>query len=99
MRPPLFIGFVFALALAAPAALAQTPTSNPPAAADNGAKQVVAKDPDEIVCVRQPAMDSRIPGPKECHTRRVWDQMSEDARRNTQDYQNRSNQGATMRGG
>jgi len=60
--------------------------------------KVAAKDPDRIVCRSEEATGSRIPS-KVCHTAREWDQMREDARKNTQDFQDRGNTTTSMRGG
>lgn len=90
------------LSLAAMSAWAQTdpgqpqtapPAAVPPAAAAtsvSGVRVTAGKNPDAIVCVHHDQAGSRIPGPTECHARRVWDQMSESARQETQDVQQRS---------
>jgi hypothetical protein len=99
MRALSLISAAVLISLGSAPAWAQTPAPN---TANTGAPATVpkpAKDPEEIVCIRQAEIGSRIPGPKECHTRRVWDQMSQDARDNAQDLQNRSGTLAQQKGG
>jgi hypothetical protein len=72
-----------ALLAAATAAWAQAdqPASKPEVSPAAREATVSAKrDPDAVVCVSRQKMGSRIPGKKECHTLRVWDQMTDDAR-------------------
>jgi hypothetical protein len=80
------------LGLATPA-WAQTDAGQPQAAAATavaGVKVTAGKDPEAIVCVHHDPAGTRIPGPTECHPRRVWDQLTEAARQETQDVQQRS---------
>ena len=99
MRTAPLIAAAF-MALAATSSWAQTDTSKPQTGASvPPVKVTAARDPDEIVCVRREEEGSRIPGAKECHTRRIWDQMSEDARQQTQDIQQRNQTMTTMKGG
>jgi hypothetical protein len=49
-------------------------------------------DPDAVVSIRHQQMGSRIPGKVECHTARVWDQMTDDARRTLEGLQRRTMQ-------
>jgi hypothetical protein len=73
-----------ALLVAATAAWAQDqakPAGKPEASpASREATSSAKGDPDAVVCISHQKMGSRIPGKKECHTRRVWDQMTDDAR-------------------
>jgi hypothetical protein len=91
------------ISLAALIALGSAPawsqTSPPKTAASMTVPPKPAKDPDEIICIHHEEMGSRIPGPKECHARRVWDQMSQDAHDRVQDLQIRSGQLAQQKGG
>ena len=100
MRSLSSIGLVALIAFGSTPVWAQS--SGPPA--PNASPVTVppvkpAKDPEEVVCVRQEEVGSRVPGPKECHTRRVWDQMTQDARDNVQDLQMRRQMGAQQKGG
>jgi hypothetical protein len=49
-------------------------------------------DPEEVVCISQQKLGSRIPGKRECHTLRVWNQMADDGRRVLEDLQRRTMQ-------
>jgi len=77
---PLFLSVVPGLASADSAPQPASPTA--PAAP---AKPAKTSDADQIVCVSQPVLNSRIPGPRECHTRKVWAEMAEDARSELRD--------------
>jgi hypothetical protein len=64
-------GIAMAQGTAAPAA---TPA---PAPAAQAAPQ---DDPNEIICHEgQPELGSRFPGPRQCHTRKEWDQIKRDS--------------------
>jgi len=93
MRSLPMIGVAAIIALSSSLAWAQSPQQN------SNAAPAKTADPDEVICVHHTDPGTRIPGPKECHTRRVWDQMSNDARQNTQDLQNRSGTLSTTKGG
>jgi hypothetical protein len=64
--------------ISSPTALAQAtaPATNPavvPQAAP-------ADDPNEVICrPGEPQLGSRFPGPRQCHTRREWDQIKRDS--------------------
>jgi hypothetical protein len=90
MRSLSLVGLAVVVALGASSAWAQTGAQTQAAPAAGDAKKVAVKDPDEVICIHQTSMDSRIPGPAVCHTRRVWDALSDQARRDTQDLQQRS---------
>jgi hypothetical protein len=55
-------------------------------------------DPDQVICKREEVTGSRLGGPKECHTRRDWDQMATDARDSTSSFQQRSGQTSPLAG-
>jgi hypothetical protein len=99
MRTLSLIGVAVLAALGSSPAWAQSSSPSAQAPAADAPKKVIAKDPEEVVCIRQELPGSRVPGPKECHTRRVWDQISQDARDNAQDLQMRSGQLQTQKGG
>jgi hypothetical protein len=88
MRPLFLVGFAALVVMGSSPAWSQTGASTPATPPTGAAKKTA--NPDEVICVHHTDIDSRIPGPAECHTRRVWDEMSEQARRNTQDIQTRS---------
>jgi hypothetical protein len=90
MRSLALVGFVVVVALGASSAWAQTDTKTQVATPAGDAKKVAVKNPDEVICIHQTSIDSRIPGPAVCRTRRVWDALSDQARRDTQDLQQRS---------
>jgi hypothetical protein len=46
--------------------------------ADDGRKK---DDPDRIICKSPDVTGSRLPGKKICHTKREWDDISEEARK------------------
>jgi hypothetical protein len=71
-----------ALLAAATAAWAQADQAKPVSKPEASREQTASAkgDPDEVVCISHQQMGSRIPGKKECHTLRVWDQMTDDAR-------------------
>lgn len=53
------------------------------------------EDPNEIVCRPGHAVTgTRIPGPRECHTRRDWDQMRKDSQQQLSTYQEQGLLGA-----
>jgi len=57
------------------------PVNKPEASPASQEKAASTKDdPDEVVCISHQETASRIPGKKECHPLRVWDQMTDDAR-------------------
>lgn len=61
--------------LMSPAIYAQTTT--PAAQAPQAAP---ADDPNEVICrAGEPIIGSRFPGPRQCHTRREWDQIKRDS--------------------
>ena len=100
MRPLFLIALAACVAAGSSPAWSQTDTKTqvaPPTVGD--VKKVAVKDPDEIVCIHQTSIESRIPGKPECHTRRDWDAMSDAAHRTTQDMQQRGATTTTMRGG
>jgi hypothetical protein len=100
MRSLSLVGAVVLISLGSGLAWAQTAPSAPnTSSAVTVPPAKPAKDPDEVICVRQEEIGSRVPGPKECHTRRQWDQMSQDARDNAQDLQMRRQMGAQQKGG
>ena len=79
-RPWLAAALVIGLfAPAAPAFADQAP-NNTGAPSNSDAKTPPAGSQDEIVCKREEVTGSRLGGHKECHPRRVWEQMSADAR-------------------
>jgi hypothetical protein len=54
-------------------------------------KTAAAQDPgDQVVCMEYGQGASRIPGKKVCHTRRVWDQLTQNAREDTESLQRSS---------
>ncbi|HEY2709507.1 MAG TPA: hypothetical protein VGI95_15770 [Caulobacteraceae bacterium] len=57
---------------AEPPAHAAAAAAPPPAAVVTPTRQVAANDPDQMVCIRAENTGSRLPGPKECHTRVEW---------------------------
>jgi hypothetical protein len=84
-----------ALLVSATAAWAQADQAKPvnkPEPASREQTAAAKSDPDEVVCISHQQMGSRIPGKKECHTLRVWDQMTDDARRMLEDLQRRTMQ-------
>ena len=72
------------LALAATAALAQgpSPSSDAPTARSRG-----AGDPNQIVCVRQNAIGSRIAPRRVCRTRAEWKQHQAEFKREVESAQ------------
>jgi hypothetical protein len=90
MRTAVIVAAV--LGLAATSAWAQSDADKPHAATPvvSGVKVTGNKDPETIVCVHHDPSGSRIPGPTECHPRRVWDQMAADARDQARGIQQRS---------
>jgi hypothetical protein len=63
------------------------------AAADEN-KPDHANDQDRIICKSgNPPVGSRLPGPRECHTKAQWDEMQRASREATQDTQKRMLQG------
>jgi hypothetical protein len=60
-------------------------TTSPPA------PQAASRDdPDTVVCrAGQKPVGSMLPGPRVCHTKREWNQIQEQARRNLEMQQNR----------
>ncbi len=81
MRRSLLSGFAaLAWTLGAGVALADStpqPGGSPQTApaATQAAANKGPGDPDQIICRRQEVTGSRLPGPKECHTRAEWAQM------------------------
>jgi hypothetical protein len=73
------------------------------AASGGGATATPAKntppDPNQVICKREEVTGSRLGGPKECHTRHDWDQMSIDAREGVSNVQNRGQDTTPLRGG
>lgn len=61
------------------AAWAQQTTA--PAPTPDAAPQAApANDPNEVICrTGQPQLGSRFPGPRQCHTRKEWDQIRRDS--------------------
>ena len=57
---------------------AQTaPTVSAPQATQQSAP---TEDPNEVICrAGEPILGSRFPGPRQCHTRREWDQIKRDS--------------------
>jgi hypothetical protein len=88
MRPLVLVGLAAFVVLGSSPAWSQTGAQTQVAPSAGGLKKVA--NPDEVICVHHTDIDSRIPGPAECHTRRIWDEMSDQARRNAQDLQSRS---------
>jgi hypothetical protein len=88
MRPLFLIGLAAIAVLGSSPAWSQADPKTE--AAPAGVKKVAVKDPDEVVCVHETSIDSRIPGKAVCHTRRVWDEISDQARHDAQDLQTRS---------
>ena len=79
MRNSVVIGlFLGGLLMSTTAGFAQqaapaTPTTTPDAAAP-------ADDPNEVVCkAGVPTVGSRFAGPRQCHTRKEWDQIRRDS--------------------
>jgi hypothetical protein len=90
MRSLSLVGFAVVVALGASPVWAQTDTKTQVTPPAGDVKKVAVKNPDEVICIHQTSIDSRIPGPAVCRTRRVWDAMSDQARRDAQDLQQRS---------
>jgi hypothetical protein len=58
------------------------PVDKPEASPASRVTTASAKDdPDVVVCINHPQLGSRIPGKKECRTRRDWDRITDDSRR------------------
>ena len=96
MRPLFLVGLAALAVMGSSPAWSQgtqTQATQPAGAAKKG------PNPDEVICVHHTEIGSRIPGPAECHTRRVWDEMSDAARRDAQDMQQRSVTLSTQKGG
>ena len=76
---------LFALAigglLLSPLAMAQQAAPDAtPAATPAAAPQAPAEDPNEVICrTGEPILGSRFPGPRQCHTRKEWDQIKRDS--------------------
>jgi hypothetical protein len=51
-----------------------------------------------MICKHSEIVGSRIPGPRECHTRRDWAQMSNDGRDAVGDMQNRGQTMSPLKG-
>ena len=82
MRSKPWLAAALALGLLAPAAapaFADQASTNT-GAASSDAKAPPAHGEDEIICKREEVTGSRLGGHKECHPRRVWEQISADAR-------------------
>jgi hypothetical protein len=90
MRKFSLASLVVAVAFGSSMAWAQTDPKAQDAPPSVDAKKMPVKDPEEVICIRQQQIGSRVPGPSECHSRRVWDEMSDQAHRNAQDLQRRS---------
>jgi hypothetical protein len=69
---------VAALLMSSAVSYAQTTPSAAPQATQQSAAP--ADDPNEVVCrAGEPIIGSRFPGPRQCHTRREWDQIKRDS--------------------
>ena len=68
-----------------------TPATNPP-------PKTTTPDPDQVICKREDVIGSRLGGPKECHSRRDWDEMAAQARDETSGFQQRSGQTSPLAG-
>jgi hypothetical protein len=65
------VGVAIAQGAAAPAAAPATAPATQPSPQE---------DPNEIICREgQPELGSRFPGPRQCHTRKEWDQIKRDS--------------------
>jgi hypothetical protein len=67
------VSIACALAMAAPAHSADTPTTAQPAATPAAPK---GQDPNQVICKRDGEIGSRLGGDKECHTRAQWEQVA-----------------------
>lgn len=69
---------VIGTVLLSPMALAQQAPATAPNAAPQASTPV--DDPNEIICrAGEPQLGSRFPGPRQCHTRKEWDQIRKDS--------------------
>jgi len=87
-------GALLTVAAASSAGAEQTQPDSKPEATSSPASQTktaAAKSADDqVVCVEYAQQATRIPGRKVCHTRRVWDQLTQDAREDTESVQRSS---------
>lgn len=61
-----------------------------PATGNGQPQDTSASDSDRIICKAGTApTGSRLPGPRECHTKRVWDDIQRQSQDALQDKQNR----------
>ena len=82
---------VGAALLGIPAVAAADPAATAPIGAAVAPSEPPKLDPrDEVVCVRQDMTGSRLQAHKVCHTRRQWDQLSADERKDFQDFMDRA---------
>jgi hypothetical protein len=59
-------------------AIAFAQQATPPAVQPQA--QAPADDPNEMICrAGEPVTGSRFPGPRQCHTRKEWDQIRRDS--------------------
>jgi len=87
---PILAAVLLTTATAAWAQAAQTKPVKHPGAAPAARVKTAADKADSdavVVCIHHQQLGSRIPGKKECHTLRVWNQMTDDARRTVEDLQ------------
>jgi hypothetical protein len=68
-----------ALSFGLAAYAADDPASTPKASATTGAPKG-KDDPDRVICKGQQVTGSAIPKAKVCHTKREWDEISEQSR-------------------
>jgi len=85
MRSLSLVGLAALIALGASPVWAQTDTKTQITSTTVSTKKAV--NPDEVICVHHNDIESRIPGPAECHPRHVWDEMAEAAHRDAQNMQ------------
>ncbi len=79
----------FAEEQAAPAPADGQAAAQQPAEAT--AEQPPAEDPDEVICKKLPAeTGTRLGKRKECHTRKEWDQIADEARQATEEAQTKN---------
>ena len=83
------------LSIASPVSAEETPaqpmTPAQPAATDTAQQPATpAEDPNEVICKKlPPETGTRLArAKKECHTRREWEEMAEEAKQSTEKAQN-----------
>lgn len=93
MRVPIYAIMALAAALVGPSyASAET-------VKESHLGKTSAGDPEDIICESgKPLVGSRLPGPRICHTRKVWEQIHRDAKDFT-DHRLQRGDSAGMPGG